>query len=362
MWQKHRVPLLNVYGITETTVSSTFFRLRADAPAEDLDHLPIGTALPSASLRVLDAELRPVPAGAVGELYISGVSVARGYLGRPGLTAERFVADPDPARPGTRAYRTGDLVRRRPDGNLEFLSRADDQIKVRGFRIEPAEIEATIVRHPQVAQAVVAVVQPAPGDRRLVAYLVPQPRTRLNLIDIRRFLVRELPPQFVPSAFVPLDRLPLSPNGKVDRERLPAPSDERPELTEELVLPRSDTERQLAAIVADVLGVTLVGVDDNFFELGGDSILAIQVAARAQEQHLAVTPLDLFEHPTVAGLADLAETEQTNSAEVSAGDDTAPAPGATTTSAAPTPTDFPLARADQAALDELFSRVSAGEG
>jgi amino acid adenylation domain-containing protein len=306
VWQHHGVPLMHVYGITETTVSSTFFRLAPDAPPEDLRHLPIGTALPSAGLRILDPALRPVPPGAAGELYISGVSLARGYLRRPGLTAERFIADPDPGFPGARAYRTGDLVRQRADGNLEFLTRADDQINIRGYRVEPAEVESAVCRHPQVAEAVVTVHEFAPDDRRLVAYLVPRPRTRPNITDLRRFLARELPPHFVPSVFVLLLRLPVTPNGKVDRDRLPAPTDERPELEEEFALPQSPMERELADIVAAVLGTTMVGANDNFFELGGDSILAIQVAAQAQERGIQLSPLDLFEHPTVALLANVA--------------------------------------------------------
>ncbi|MGW4400382.1 non-ribosomal peptide synthetase [Amycolatopsis nivea] len=303
MWRKLGVPLMNVYGITETTVSSTFFRLGRDAAPEDLRHLPIGTALPSVRARVLDADLRPVPAGAIGELYLGGPGVGRGYLGRPGATAERFVADPDPARPGERVYRTGDLVRERADGNLEFLSRADAQLKVRGFRVEPAEIESAACRHPQVAQAVVTVHEPVPGTRRLVAYVVPPARTRANITDLRRFLGRELPHYLVPAAFVQLERLPVTVNGKTDFSRLPEPGEERAEEAPSPVAPRSPGEERLAGIVADVLGITLVGVDDNFFELGGDSIQAIQVAARAQEEGIELSPLDLFESPTVALLA-----------------------------------------------------------
>ena len=224
MWQKLGVPLMHVYGITETTVSSTFFRLAPSAPAADLHHLPIGTALPFADLQILDAELRPVPAGGIGELYIGGVGVARGYLGRAGLTAQRFIANPDPARPGKRVYRTGDLVRQRADGNLMFFSRVDTQIKIRGYRVEPAEIESALCRHPQVAQAVVTVYAPAEGDQRLVAYMVPQARTRPNITDLRRFMARELPPYLVPSAFVQLEALPLTTNGKIDRDRLPEPA------------------------------------------------------------------------------------------------------------------------------------------
>jgi amino acid adenylation domain-containing protein len=356
MWQKLGVPLMHVYGITETTVSSTFFRLPQKAQAADLQHLPIGTALPSVDLQILDSGLRPVPVGGVGELYIGGISVARGYLRHPALTAERFIADPDPAHPGQRVYRTGDLVRQRADGNLEFLSRADAQIKIRGFRVEPAEIESAMCRHPQVAQAVVTMHEPAPGDRRLAAYMVPQPRTRPNTTDLRRFLAREIPDYLVPAAFVRLEALPLTANGKVDFDRLPEPSSERPELVEEFVQPESPLERQLADIVAAVLGVTVVGANDNFFELGGDSILAIQVAARAQETGIGLAPLDIFEHPTVTLLAQaVTDPERTTQAadDAQAIDEAQ----ARTAGTRPTPGDFPLAAVNQDQLDVLLSRL-----
>lgn len=345
MWQRLGVPLMHVYGITETTVSSTFFRLATGAADADLQHLPIGAALPSVDLRVLDDDLGPVPTGGVGELYLGGVGVARGYLDRTAETAQRFVADP--ARQGERLYRSGDLVRQRADGNLEFISRADDQINIRGYRVEPAEVESALCRHPQVAQAVVTDHVPDTGDRRLVAYLVPQPRTRPNVTDVRRFLARELPPYLVPAGYVQLETLPLTDNGKVDHDRLPPPGDERPDVDEELVLPSTPLEQQLADIVASVLGVTLVGANDNFFELGGDSILAIQVVARAQDQGIALQPLDLFEHPTVALLA--ATTAPTTEApESGEGEDDAAAPDAG---------DFPLARVDQSELDILLGRI-----
>jgi non-ribosomal peptide synthetase component F len=364
MWRKLGVPLMNVYGVTEATCSSTFFRLPAGAGDDDLRHLPIGTPLPSVGLRILDEGLVPVPAGAVGELYISGVGVARGYLGRPGLTAGRFVADPDPSRPGQRLYRTGDLVRQRADGNLEFLSRADAQIKIRGYRIEPAEVESALCRHPQVAQAVVTAYEPGPGERRLAAYIVAPPRTRPNITDLRRFLGRQLPDYLVPAAYVRLEALPLTSNGKIDYDRLPEPGDERPELEEELILPATPLERQLAEIFAAVLGITVVGVNDNFFELGGDSILAIQVAARAQEQGIAVAPLDLFEHPTLTLLAQkAAEAKDTAAAQDPAGAAQAAA-GEQADAAAQAPAaaaDFPLARVDQGQLNTLLSRLSGGE-
>jgi amino acid adenylation domain-containing protein len=305
-WQGFGVPLMHVYGITETTVSSTFFELPANAPEADLRHLPIGTELSSAELYVLDPELRRVPAGGVAELYIGGISVGRGYLRRPGLTAQRFIASPDPDRPGERVYRTGDIVRRRTDGNLEFVARADTQIKIRGYRVEPAEIESAICRHPQVAQAVVSVYEPAPGDRRLVAHLVAREGGAPRISDLRRFLSRELPPYLVPAAYVPVEAIPLSANGKVDLERLPAPSSERPDLAEELVLPQSPLELRLAEIIAAVLDVDTVGANDDFFDLGGDSILAIMVVSRADEEGISLTPLDIFEHRTVARLARMA--------------------------------------------------------
>jgi len=306
LWWRLGVPLMHVYGLTETTVSSTFFRLDPADPVRVWPNLPIGTPLPSADLRILDSRLKPVPLGGIGELYIGGISLARGYLGRPGQTAHRFIADPDPAWPGQRLYRTGDVVRQRADGNLEFISRVDTQIKIRGFRVEPMEIESTLSRHPQVAESVVALYEPAPGDRRLVAYVVPRPGAAPSLGELRWFLERELPAYMVPSSFVELGALPLTPNGKVDRDRLPAPDGDRPDLTEEYVAPQSPLQQKLADIVSTVVAVAQVGIHDNFFDLGGDSIQAIQVVARAQEEGIGLSPRDFFEHPTVALLAQAA--------------------------------------------------------
>ncbi|OZV77378.1 non-ribosomal peptide synthetase [Micromonospora echinospora] len=303
LWQRLGVPLLHVYGLTETTVSSTFFHLDPADPVHDWPNLPIGTPLPSADLRILNSRLRPVPPGGTGELYIGGVSLARGYLGRPGLTAQRFIADPQ--HPGQRLYRTGDLVRRRADGNLEFISRVDTQIKIRGFRVEPAEIESALSRHPQVLESVVVLHEPVPGDRRLVAYVVPPTGGEaLNVGDLRQFLERELPSYMVPSTFVELDALPLNANGKVDRDRLPAPGTTRLDPDTEYVAPQTPVQQKLASIIAGAVGIERLGMHDNFFEVGGDSILAIQVVARAQEEGLRFEPFDLFVHPTVALLAD----------------------------------------------------------
>ncbi len=356
-WQKLGVPLMHVYGTTETTVSSTFYRLQPSASADDLQHLPIGTALPFASLRILDTNLMPVPVGAVGELYVGGISLARGYLGRPGLTAERFIADPMPANPGERMYRTGDVVRERYDGNLEFISRADAQLNLRGFRLEPTEVESALCRYPQVAQAVVTMSERAPGDQRLVAYLVPKPRTQPNLADLRRFLMREIPHYFVPSVFVTLEKLPLTANGKVDYDNLPAPTEDRMEVSEEYIDPQSPLEQQLADIIGSLLGVVMVGANDNFFELGGDSILAIQVAAQANEAQINLLPLDLFEYPTVALLAQ-AIAEGTVALETTAVDSEPPSGGTEhSESAASDEDEFPLARVDQAQLDALLGRL-----
>ena len=314
MWRRVRVPLMHVYGLTEATVSSTFFRVDPAAPAVDWPNLPIGTPLPSADLRVLDRRLRPVPDGGTGELYIGGVSLARGYLGTPGLTALRFVADP--AGQGRRLYRTGDVVRCRVDGDLEFISRVDTQIKIRGFRVEPTEIESMLTRHPDIAEAVVTRYEPAPGDRRLAGYLVPRSGAAVpSTADLRRFLETELPAYMVPAVFVALDALPLSANGKVDRDRLPAPGQERQNESAGYGAPESPAQARLAEIIASVIGLARVGIHDNFFEIGGDSILAVQVVARAQEAGLKLTPYDLFAHASVAALAEVVGAGQSVDAE-----------------------------------------------
>ncbi|MET8995576.1 non-ribosomal peptide synthase/polyketide synthase [Amycolatopsis sp. NPDC004169] len=275
------------YGPTETTTFASRFFLAPGDPVPEA--MPIGRPLDNMAAYVLDAGLRPVPPGVSGELFIAGAGVSRGYLGRPGLTAERFVANPFGA-PGERMYRTGDVVRWSGDGVLEFVGRADDQVKIRGFRIEPGEIETALAAHPDVTEAVVVA-----RDRRLVAYVVTTGKP-----DLRAWLRRDLPDYMVPSAFVTLDALPLSANGKVDRQALPEPVAEP---MTGYVPPRTETERVLAEVWADVLGVPGVGAEDNFFELGGDSILSIQVVSRARRHGLALTPRDLFAHQTVAALA-----------------------------------------------------------
>jgi thioesterase domain-containing protein/aryl carrier-like protein len=253
----------------------------------------------------MDRQLRPVPVGVVGELYVGGPGLARGYRNRPELTAERFVADPSGVA-GARLYRTGDVVFRRPDGLIAFLGRVDDQVKVRGHRIEPAEIQAALTAHPTVSAAVVLADGPA-TRRRLVAYLVPADAAAgiASVTDLRGFLGARLPEHMIPAVFVELAAIPLTANGKLNRAALPAPDAARPELAHGYTAPQTPTEEALADIWAEVLGVDRIGVHDNFFELGGHSLLATQVVARIRATGRELSIGDLFDHPTIAGVAPL---------------------------------------------------------
>ncbi|GLZ28595.1 hypothetical protein Lesp02_07850 [Lentzea sp. NBRC 105346] len=288
-WYRHHdAVLVNMYGITETTVHVSFLALDPDLAAKANGSL-IGAGIPDLRVYVLDENLRPVPPGVIGEMFVAGEGLARGYLNRPGLTASRFIANPFDSG---RMYRTGDLARWQPGGQLEYLGRADHQVKIRGFRIELGEIEAVL--HPAVEH--VAVIE---RDQRLIAYFVGSS----EIADLRELAARSLPDYMVPSAFVRLDRLPLNSNGKLDKRALPDPDRDAATSTE-YVQPRTETERVIARVWADVLGVERVGAADSFFELGGDSISSIRVISRLRgEFGVDLSPRDLFDHPTVAGLA-----------------------------------------------------------
>ncbi|MEU4498889.1 amino acid adenylation domain-containing protein, partial [Streptomyces sp. NPDC023998] len=288
--------IINEYGPTETVVGCSIYTVPENFDTSG----PVSIGKPIGNLRmyVLDRGLNPAPVGVVGELYIGGAGVARGYLHRPALTAEKFVPDPF-AGPGERLYRTGDLARYRPDGDLEFLGRTDFQVKIRGYRIELGEVEARMGLHPQVAEAVVAAPEGRTGHRRLVGYIVPIDRTTPpTTAEIRAFLAQTLPDYMVPSQLIVLDAMPLTAAGKVDRTALPTPQGRNVDRQE----PGSEDESLLAAIWAEVLGIPQVGVRDNFFDCGGDSIMAIKVAVRAREAGLSLTPTSIFRHQTVAEL------------------------------------------------------------
>jgi amino acid adenylation domain-containing protein len=285
----------NLYGPTETTIWSTVDRVGADGRAT------LGAPIANTRIYVLDSSLRPVPIGAVGEICIGGEGVARGYLNRPELTAERFPPDPAGFAPGARMYRTGDLGRLGADGRLHYLGRADHQVKLRGFRIELGEIESVLRAHPAVSQAVALVREDSSGDPRLVAYIVPAAKGSDPAADLKQAVVETLPQYMRPTAYVMLDALPQTPNGKVDRRALPAPDRGG---SREFVPPRNPIEEVIAETWQQVFKLERVGIDDDFFELGGHSLMAIQVLSRVRDQFDVDIPLvTLFEAPTVADLS-----------------------------------------------------------
>jgi len=309
-WGKGR-QFVNAYGPTETTVCASMYQTD---PEEDSDP-PIGRPIGNFELYVLDENLLPVPAGVPGELCVGGVGLARGYLNRPDLTAEKFIPDPFSGRPGSRLYRTGDLVRYSEDGNIRFLGRIDQQVKVRGFRIEPGEIEAALREIAQIKDVVVLAREDIPGEKRLVAYLVcDEPRP--SVAELRERLGTELPDYMIPSAFMFLDAMPLTPNGKIDRKALPKPELDRSAFQTEYIAPRNENEEKLAQIVAELLHIEKVGIHDNFFELGGHSLLATQFMSRLRTTFQTELPLlTLFEKPTVAQLAEEIEKAKTQPAK-----------------------------------------------
>jgi amino acid adenylation domain-containing protein len=311
-----RPRLVNMYGITETTVHVTWRPVtRADVEAVGLGSR-IGRPIPDLSLHLLDADLNLVPVGVPGEIHVGGAGLSGGYLNRPELTAERFIPDPFAGQPGARLYRSGDLARVRPGGDLEsdleYLGRRDHQVKIRGFRIELGEIEAALGRHPAVREAVVLARADGDGEARLVAYLVVPGEETPSVDEMRRFLKTSLPEPMIPSAFVALEALPLTSHGKVDRKALPAPDAARhaPEAT--FVAPRTPVEETLAAIWSEVLGLSPVGVRDDFFALGGHSLSAARILARVRDALGADLPLPvIFENPTIEGMAGAVEKAAT---------------------------------------------------
>jgi acyl carrier protein len=253
---------------------------------------------------VLDHRGRPLPAGIPGELHLAGMGLARGYLGRPDLTAEKFIPDPFSVEPGARMYRTGDLARFLPDGRVDFLGRMDHQVKIRGYRIELGEVEAVLNEYPLVKTCVVVAREEADGDKRIVAYIVAREGEKPGYLELRNFLRARLLEQMVPSAFVLLDEMPLTPNGKINRRALPAPEVLRPEIEERYVAPRNAIEEALVELWQEVLGISPIGVSDNFFDLGGHSLKATRLLSKVRSIFRTQLPLSVvFEATTVEALA-----------------------------------------------------------
>jgi len=290
---------VNAYGPTETTIWSSWGECRAGCqqPA-------IGRPISNTEFYVLDQQLEVVPVGVPGELFVGGAGLARGYLNRPDITAERFIPNPFSQTPGDRLYRTGDVVQYRPDGSLEFLGRLDHQVKLRGYRIELGEIESVLRQHPSVREAVVLVQGQGTSNERLVGYVTARGQVSPDFKDLRSFLKERLPEYMVPAGFVGLEKLPLTSSGKLDRGALPIPDRVGPERAAANETPETETERALAAIWMELLGIDQIGIHDNFFELGGHSLLATRVVARVlARMSVEVALRVMFDCPTLAELA-----------------------------------------------------------
>jgi amino acid adenylation domain-containing protein len=298
------VRLVNTYGPTEATVVATMCDLPKPLESRSLNLVSIGRPLRNTTAFVLDKFQQPVPIGVAGELYIGGPGVARGYINRAELTAEKFIRDPFSPEPEGKLYRTGDLVRYLADGNIEFLGRVDNQIKIRGFRVELEEIEEALRGHAAVNECVVVLHEDTDGDKSLLAYVVPHGNIRPTSNELRKFLKAKLPSYMVPTMFESLDAFPLMPNGKLDRRALPEPQPARPDLDESFVAPSTPLEGLLADAWKNVLKLTQVGVHDNFFELGGHSLLAARVVANLRRTlDVELNMVDIFRTPTISGLA-----------------------------------------------------------
>jgi amino acid adenylation domain-containing protein len=295
--------IINGYGPTESTTFACCYRIPARLD-ESMNSIPIGRPIANTEVYLLDSHLSPVPIGAPGELYIGGDGLARSYLNRPDLTAENFIAHPFGDEPGARLYKTGDLARYLSDGNIEFLGRIDDQVKIRGFRIELGEIESVLGQHPAVHETVVLAREDTPGTKRLVAYVVPVKEQACSTSELRNFVKQKLPEYMIPFAFVLLDLLPLTANGKVDRKLFPPPDQNRPELEPSYAAPRTSIEERLAEIWSKLLGLNQVGIRDNFFDLGGHSLLAVRLLTEIENAFKQRLPLScLFKDGTIEHLA-----------------------------------------------------------
>ncbi len=304
--------LWNMYGPTEATVWATVREVTvADLTGAAQRALPIGKPIANTQTYILDPNLQPVPIGIKGELYIGGVQLAKGYLNRPDLTAEKFIAHPFSDQPGARLYRTGDLARYLPNGDIEYINRIDNQVKIRGYRIELGEIEVILATHPAVRQNVVLVREDLPGDKRLVAYLVLTDQQTITATELRYFLAQQLPIFMVPTAVVVLEAMPLTPNGKIDRRSLPTPTMERSLLDSDFVAPRNQLEESIAQIWQEVLGIEKISIHDNFFELGGNSLIAVRLLTKLSNAWGRNLPLTTFlQTQTIAQLAMLFDQEE----------------------------------------------------
>jgi acyl-coenzyme A synthetase/AMP-(fatty) acid ligase/acyl carrier protein len=309
---EHGAALWNLYGPTETTIWSAL----KSVESVNRGVVEIGRPIANTQLYVLDQSLQPVPQGVAGELFIGGAGLARGYWRRPELTAEKFIPNPFGTTPGARLYRTGDLARYLPDGDIEYLGRMDHQVKIRGFRIELGEIEAALAEQSIVRDVVVLMREDTPEDKRIVAYLVVDQESASPADELRRKLKEKLPSFMIPSTFIFLETMPLTPNGKIDRKALPAPDHTRPDIAEAFAAPRTPIEEMMATIWSQTLEIEKVGIHDNFFSLGGHSLLATQVVNRVRDTFNVDVPLRLFfETPTVADFANYVAQSQVGEAD-----------------------------------------------
>lgn len=341
--------LWNLYGPTEATIWSNMEEVG------DPDRITIGTPIAGMAAYVLDRWLEPPPQGVVGSLYLAGRGLARGYLSQPGLTASKFLPHPFRRAGGERIYETGDLARYLPDGRIQVLGRLDDQVKIRGMRIELGEIEAALKKHPAIEDAIVSAQTVSPEESRLTAHFIATRQESPDVGNLRSFMARSLPDYMIPGHFTEMQSFPLTPNGKIDRKALPAPDATRPRLAERYRPPISAIEKKLAGIWAETLRVDKVGVDDNFIELGGDSILAVQTVARARQEGIEMTPLQLFRNQSISELADALGRK--SSAEAGQIPLESEEKKSSTTDAAVSASDFPAAKLSQERLEKLLSEL-----